>query len=154
MVDPIKQEMEIRCSIDQAFEWFTHGFGKWWPREYSWAKEAMESIGIEPKVGGRCTEIGPQGFQLDWGRVLALRPPEQLIMTWQIGPDRVPQPNPEHASTIEIVFKAESDSVTRVLFEHRDIHQHGEGAQAYRDALNSDYGWPYILRRYVDSANA
>ena len=153
MVDSITQEMEIQCSIEQAFELFTHGFGKWWPCEYSWSQAGMESIGIEPKVGGRCTEIGSKGFQLDWGRVLKWSPPERLTITWQIDPNRVPQPNPENASTIDIVFKAVSDSETEVLFEHRDIHKHGEGAQAYRDALNSEYGWPFILRRYVDSAN-
>lgn len=154
MVESINQKMEIQCSIDKAFELFTDGFGTWWPREYSWSQEGMESIGIEPKVGGRCTEIGPEGFQLDWGRVLEWRPPEQLIITWQISPNRFPQPNPQHASTIDIVFKAVSDSVTEVLFEHRDIHKHGEGAQAYRDALNSEYGWPFILSKYLDSANA
>lgn len=153
MVDSIKQKMEIQCSIDKAFELFTNGFETWWPREYSRFQAGMKSICIEPKVGGRCTEVDPEGFQLDWGRVLEQRPPEQLTFTWQIGSDRFPQLNPEHSSKIDIVFKAISDSVTEILFEHRDIHRHDEGAQAYRDTLNFEYGWPFIWNKYLDSAN-
>ena len=148
MVEPITLELQLPCSIDKAFEVFTSDFTKWWPREYSWSQEAMASIGIEPCIGGRCTETGPHGFQLDWGRVLEWQPPQKLIMTWQIGADRVPQPNPDNASIIEVVFTAIADAQTQVLFEHRDLHRHGEGAEDYRQALNSEYGWPFILEKY------
>ncbi|GAB3019488.1 hypothetical protein GCM10027098_13170 [Bowmanella dokdonensis] len=114
----------------------------------------METIGIEPKVGGRCTEVGPQGFQLDWGIVLEWRPPEQLTISWHIGPDRVPHPNPEQASTIAVAFKSVAKDKTRVVLEHRDLHKHGERAQNYRDALNSEYGWPFILNKYLGCACA
>lgn len=148
MVEPIKRELLLPCAIDKAFEVFTAGFVEWWPREYSWSQDAMESIGMEPCKDGRCTEIGPRGFQLDWGRVLEWQPPQKLVLTWQIGPDRVPQPNPDNASRIEVVFTAVSDSQTQLSFEHRDIHQHGEGAEDYRAALDSEYGWDFILEKY------
>ena len=88
-------------------------WGSWWPAEYTWAQTTLEGIAIEPKEGGRCHETGPHGFSCDWGRVVACAPPERLVFTWQISPDRTPQPDPERSSEVEVTFEA-AENGTRV----------------------------------------
>jgi hypothetical protein len=39
----------VRCTVtlpmppDRAFALFTEGFGTWWPREYTWAGDVLET---------------------------------------------------------------------------------------------------------------
>ncbi|WP_104204007.1 SRPBCC family protein [Billgrantia saliphila] len=150
--DATFHETVVPLSRRQAFHLFTELFADWWPKEYTWSQSALKTIGIEPKEGGRCTEEGPYGFQVDWGRVVVWEPPERLVLAWQIGPNRVPQPNPEHASTVEVRFSAEGPEATRLTIEHRDFRRHGEGAAEYRDGMASDWGWPFILERFRQSS--
>lgn len=70
-------------------------------------------------------------------------------MSWQISPERVPEPDPAKASEVEIHFVAEGPASTHVEFEHRGFGRHGEGAEGYLEAMGSECGWPYILDRYV-----
>ena len=108
---------------------------------------------IEPRVGGHCIEHGPNGFRLDWGTVLTWQPPERLSMLWQIGPQRVPEPNPASASTLEVNFVPKPSSKTLVQVEHRGFEKHGEAGEAYRDAMASKYGWQFVLARYAAAAS-
>lgn len=145
----IHYSMTAPVSPDQAFAIFTEGLADWWPAEYTWSQEVLETITIEPGEGGRCFERGPHGFRCDWGRVLVWEPPHRLVITWQISPKREPQPNPAKASEIEVHFEAKGVSRTRVEFEHRHFARHGEGSAKYRTILDSPQGWPYILNRYL-----
>ena len=115
---------------------------------YSWSGSSLEWIGLEPRVGGPCFERGPHGFRCDWGRVLLWQPPRRLVFTWQIGPTRVPQPDPERASEVEVTFHPQEGG-TRVELEHRHVSRHGEGGDAYRAAMGSPEGWSLILERYA-----
>jgi uncharacterized protein YndB with AHSA1/START domain len=152
--DWISHEVTVRIPQQEAFRLFTHGFASWWPPEYSWSGKALLTIGLEPFEGGRCTEHGPKGFECDWGRVLVWSPPQRLVIAWQIGPHREPQPDPENASTVEVLFISESPGTTRLLLTHRDFRRHGKGAARYRQALGSELGWPLILNRFLEAANA
>lgn len=152
-MDPICHEVAVPMSRKDTFYRFTGDFGAWWPREYTWSKEALVNIGMELREKGRCTERGPNGFQSDWGRVLVWRPPERVVLAWQIGPSREPQPNPLRASTVDIRFCSEGPDHTRVVLEHRDLDRHGGNTSAYREALTSERGWPFILRRFAEFAH-
>jgi uncharacterized protein YndB with AHSA1/START domain len=139
----------VQLPPDAAFARFTEGMADWWPPEYTWAQQSLEAIAIEPREGGRCYERGPYGFSCDWGRVLVCEPPERLVFTWQISPQRVPQPDPERASEVEVRFAGEGGSATRVELEHRAFERHGEGADGYRAAMDSPQGWPLLLERFA-----
>lgn len=147
--DSLKQTFVVPVSADRAFRVFAHEFNSWWPKEYTWSGDSLEKIEIEPGENGRCFERGPHGFECDWGRVLAWAPPHRVAFTWQIGPDRVPQPDPEKASEIEVIFKDE-DGKTRVTFVHKYFERHGKGAGDYLKGMKSPQGWPYILERYKE----
>src|SRR5690606_28375782 len=114
-----RAEVLVEIPQGQAFTRFAERLSEWWPREYSWARDTLVGFTIEPRVGGHCIEHGPNGFRLDWGTVLTWQPPERLSMLWQIGPQRVPEPNPASASTLEVNFVPKPSSKTLVQVEHR-----------------------------------
>jgi uncharacterized protein YndB with AHSA1/START domain len=151
--DAVRHTVTVETSKEHAFSVFTDGLAGWWPSEYTWAQDTLEAMIIEPWENGRCTEQGPHNFECDWGRVLAWEPPHRLVMSWQISPKRVPEPDPAKTSEVEVQFVTEGPTSTRVRFEHRNFEQHGEGAEGYREAMGSEYGWPYILDRYASAVS-
>ena len=146
---PIRHDVTVPVSTDRAFEAFTDGLAGWWPPEYTWSGDVLETIAIEPRPGGRCYERGPHRFSCDWGRVTACEPAVRLVFLWQIAPDRTPQPNPDRASGVEVRFAEEDASATRVALEHRAFERHGEQGGAYREGMASRQRWPELLRRYT-----
>jgi uncharacterized protein YndB with AHSA1/START domain len=149
--DSVNLEFNVPASADRAFKVFVHEINTWWPREYTWAGEVLEKIEIETRIQGRCFERGPHGFECDWGRVTAFDSPNRIVFTWQIAPDRVPEPNPDKASEVEVSFSEIGKQETRVKFEHRNFEKHGEHAESYKQALSSPQGWKYILDKFKDS---
>jgi len=146
---PIRRAITVEAAPDRAFAVFTEDLAAWWPSEYTWSGEVLETIGIEPREGGHCFEIGPGGFRSDWGTVLRWAPPGRLAFAWQISPERVPEPNPARASEVEVRFEPEGEAGTRVELEHRGFARHGEGAEDYRTGLDSPAGWTLLLECYA-----
>lgn len=151
-VESVRSIVTVALPAERAFAFFTEHFTLWWPREYTWGREALEEIGLERREGGFCFERGPHGFRCDWGRILAWEPPRRLVLAWQISPRHEPEPNPARASTVEITFLAETPMQTRVVLDHRDFERHGEEAAEYRAALASREGWSSILDRFRTGA--
>jgi uncharacterized protein YndB with AHSA1/START domain len=87
-----------------------------------------------------------------WGEVTHYDPPERIVFTWWIQPDRTIDQDPARASEIEVRMIDER-SLTRVEFEHRHLSRHGDGWETMREALASRQGWPMILQLYSDLAN-
>ncbi len=139
--------MNLGLSKEEAFERFVNHFNNWWPKKYTWSGQKLKFIQIEANVNGKCFEIGPHDFRLDWGRVLEFEKSNKIVFSWQISPIRVPEPDPAKGSEVEIVFK-EEDGLTKLVFEHRSFSNHGNGWRKYIEALKSEQGWPYILNRY------
>lgn len=150
MIEPVVTQLRVPRPPAEAFDLFTNHLATWWPAEYTWAQEALEELAIEPRSGGFCYEVGPYGFRCDWGRVTECVPPERLVFSWQISPGRAPVPDPAKASVVEAAFAAEDGrAATRVAVEHREFDRHGDGAAAYRDAMASEFGWPFILGQFA-----
>lgn len=148
MIAPIEETVHVDVAPQRAFDAFVRAFGQWWPVAYTWSGDALRHIAIEPFDGGRCVEIGPDRFTVDWGRVVAWDPPGHLAFTWQISADRQPIPDPDRSSIVDARFDADGDASTRVTITHRDFSRHDGDATAYRDALAADEGWPFLLQRY------
>jgi uncharacterized protein YndB with AHSA1/START domain len=147
--DHIPRSFTVAVPAERAFHAFTADFVRWWPAEYTWSGAVLQWIGMEPHTGGACYELGPEGFRCDFGRVLLWQPPHRLRFSWQIGPTRVPEPDPARASEVEVRFLAETPDRTRVELEHRHFSRHGSGAREYRAAMDSPQGWDHILHRYA-----
>jgi uncharacterized protein YndB with AHSA1/START domain len=135
-----------------AFRFFAEEFHAWWPRDYTWARDTLQWIGLEPRVGGRCYELGPHDFHVDWGRVLQWEPGQRLVLAWQVSFRREPEPNPAKASEVEIRFAEQGPSGAQVSLAHRQFERHGPDSRVYRATMASARGWPWILQRYAEAA--
>lgn len=147
-MDGIKKTISIPTNNERAFLSFVDGFNDWWPREYTWSRNTLEKIYIDGRKNGLCTEIGPFNFRCDWGRVIDYQENEKLTISWQISPKREPIPDPDQASIITLEFERVAADITIVKFWHTDFDKHGDEGENYREMLDSEMGWDYILNCY------
>ncbi|MGJ9412590.1 SRPBCC domain-containing protein [Aeromicrobium sp. CF4.19] len=148
---PIIQPVEVAVSVplapEKAYAALVGGFGRWWPREFTWSgADHLVDTGIVDEAGGAAWEIGARGVRWDFGVVLVHEPPVRIALSWQIGPDRVPVPHPDEASVVELTLTA-VDAATRVHLRHHRFEVHGELGAAYRDQM--EQAWPYALDAFV-----
>ena len=152
MIEPVRVSVIVPLTVARTFDRFARELRAWWPREYTWGQDVLQDIGMEPRDGGLCFEVGPHGFRCDWGRVLDWNPPGHLHLAWHISPRREPVPDPRHSSTVTLSFASEGLQRTTLTLIHDDFKRHGVGAPEYRAAMASPEGWPLILQRFVDAA--
>jgi uncharacterized protein YndB with AHSA1/START domain len=150
----VRRTISVAASQQRAFDVFTAKFGAWWPREYRIGPAPMLDFIMEPKVGGRWYELDEDGTQCDTGRVLAYEPPERVVLSWQLNEQWQYDPDPTHASEVEVRFIAEGPSQTRVELEHRGLERHGAGADAVRGSMDAPNGWTAVLELYATYAAA
>jgi uncharacterized protein YndB with AHSA1/START domain len=152
-VPAIRGTRTVAVPVDRAFRIFTDSFHSWWPADYHIGKAEMAQAIIEPRAGGRWYERGVDGSECDWGRVLAWEPPHRLVLTWQINGDWRYDPDPEHASEVEVRFTAAGPGQTTVELEHRLIDRL-VASQAIQAAVGGDGGWSSILDRFAAAATS
>lgn len=143
----VEAHVTVATDPDAAFGAFTAGLDSWWPREYSWGPAAVERHELEPREGGRVTEFHADGYQLDWGHVVAWDPPTRLVLHWAVGPDRVPCPDTPTRVTVQFLPDGSS---TRVVVVHDLFEAHGEAGLAYAEAMRGEHGWPHLLDCYAE----
>lgn len=149
--DRVETHVTVPVDPTAAFGAFTAGLATWWPTAYSWGPTTLDRHELEPVEGGRITEHGDAGTQLDWGRIVEWSPPDRLVLDWMIGPDRVPCP--DTPSRVTVTFE-EDGAATRVTVLHDRFDAHGEAGPGYAHALASDQGWPLILAGFATTLDA
>jgi uncharacterized protein YndB with AHSA1/START domain len=143
----LRVAVAVSVPATAAFDAFIRRIDDWWVREFTWSgRDRVDCIGIEDRLGGMAYEIGPHGFRVDWGRIVAWEPPQRLVLAWQIAPDRVPQPDPSMASEVEVHFHPDRDG-TVVDLEHRYFDRYGADGGGYLRAMTE--GWHELLDRYA-----
>src|SRR3989440_2452457 len=150
-IPAIHGTITIDVPIERAFRVFTTSFDTWWPREYHIGQTDMAEAILEPREGGRWYERGVDGSECDWGRVLAWEPPHRLVVTWQINGEWQYDPDPQHASEIEVRFTSDGPAQTTVELEHRLLDRLVAG-QALRDGITGGGGWGAILELFAKAA--
>jgi uncharacterized protein YndB with AHSA1/START domain len=143
----------VGLPVEQAFRLFTDSFGTWWPAEYHIGRADMADAILEPRPGGRWYERGVDGSECDWGRVLAWEPPHRLVVTWQINGHWQFDPDPEHASELEVRFTPDGPARTTVELEHRHLDRLVAG-QAIQDTVGRGGGWTAVLEAFAKAAEA
>jgi len=141
----VRRTITVPVSQQRAFEVFTSQLGRWWPREYSIGQSPMADFVVEPTTGGRWYEVGEDGKQCDTGRVIAFEPPVRLALAWHLNGHWQFDPDPAHASEVDVRFVVEGPAQTRVELEHRGFERHGVDAGAVLGTVDSQTGWTYCL---------
>jgi uncharacterized protein YndB with AHSA1/START domain len=153
-VEPIRKSVVVNTGIERAFELFVDKFDAIKPREHNLLSVPIAETIFEPHVGGHIYDVGTDGSQCKWARVLVYQPPSRLVFSWDIGPTWQLEPDPAKTSEVEVRFVAESESRTRVELEHRHLERHGTDWRAVAGGVDGDAGWPLYLSRYVELASA
>ncbi|MDB5431131.1 MAG: ATPase [Caulobacter sp.] len=146
---PVRKTVTVKATPARAFEVFTAGFDRWWPRSHHIGGAELKQAFIEPRVGGRWYEVNSEGAECDWGKVLAWEPPGRLMLAWQIGFDW--KYDPALVTEVEVVFTAVGEGMTRVDFEHRNLERMGANAVDARASLDNPNGWGAILQSFVET---
>ena len=147
-IPAIQGTVTVNAPIERAFRIFTESFTTWWPADYHIGQADMAEAIIEPREGGRWYERGVDGSECDWGHVLAWQPPHRLVVTWQINGQWQYDPDPEHASEVEVRFTPDGSDQTTVELEHRLLHRL-VGGEAIRDSISGGGGWSAVLAEYA-----
>jgi hypothetical protein len=144
---PIRRSLRVKASRQKAFDTFVGRMGSWWLKTHSLVESGQKDVVIEPRAGGRWYEIGNDGGEKQWGRVLAWDAPDRVLLAWQLNAEWTYDPDFE--TTVEVRFTGDGDH-TVVDFEHRDLERFGDKAEAVRGAYDTgmDGGWRQLLAGY------
>jgi uncharacterized protein YndB with AHSA1/START domain len=149
MTDPIRRSVVVNLGIEQAFALFVERFDAIKPREHNLLAVPIAHTVFEPREGGHIYDVGVDGSECRWSRVLAFEAPERILFSWDIGPTWQIETDLDKTSEVEVRFAAESDTRTRVELEHRNLDRHGDGWRSVADGIGGDAGWPLYLSRYI-----
>lgn len=148
-IAPVRKNIRVRASQAHAFDVFTAGLDRWWPRKASIGTAPMKAMMMEPRLGGRWYEVGEDGSQATVGKILLWDPPNCFVLSWDINSHW--KPDTTVGSEVEVRFTADGPDATLVELEHRGFERMGAeaGASLRRDV---DGGWPGILEGFRTTA--
>ena len=148
-IAPVRKSIRVKASPEHAFEVFTSGLARWWPRDKGIGKMPMKTAVMEPRLGGRWYELAEDGSQATVGKIVVWEPPKRFVMTWDINSQW--KPDTTVSSEVEVKFIADGANATRVELEHRKFEQMGAeaGASMRKDV---DGGWLGMLERFKSEA--
>jgi uncharacterized protein YndB with AHSA1/START domain len=150
MPAPVRKSVRVNAPPDRAFEVFTTGIGRWWPKSHHIGASELETHVIEPKAGGRWYERGVDGVECEIGRVLLWEPPARLVLGWQLTADWKYDRN--LVTEVEVRFIPDGASATRVELEHRNLERFGDRADVLRTQIDSPEGWGGLLQLFAQAA--
>ena len=107
--DVVRKELMINASQRRAFQAFTEQMDLWWPRSHHIGKSEMKEAVLETKQGGRWYEVGVDGTECNWGKVLVWNPPHKLVLAWQITAEW--QYDPNFLTEVEVNFSEKGPKI-------------------------------------------
>ncbi len=149
-VQPVRKQIVVEAPQERAFRVFTENLDSWWPRGHHIGKAEMKSAVLEPRADGRWYEVGVDGSECNWGRVLAWEPPRRVVLSWQISAQW--QFDPSLITEVEVTFTPEGPQRTRVDLEHRHLERFGDSAEGARTSFDSPGGWSGLLGLFAEAA--
>jgi uncharacterized protein YndB with AHSA1/START domain len=149
-IAPVSKSIRVNAAPAHAFEVFTSGLGRWWPRDKGIGKLPMKTAVMETRLGGRWYELSEDGSETPVGKIIVWDPPRRFVMTWDINSQW--KPDATVNSEVEVRFIPDGNA-TRVELEHRKFEQMGiEAGESMRKDV--DGGWPGMLERFRQQAEA
>jgi uncharacterized protein YndB with AHSA1/START domain len=143
----VRKSVRVAAPQGRAFDVFTTGFGRWWPKTHHIGASEPDTFVIEPRHGGRWYERGVDGAECDIGRVLVWEPPARVVLGWQLTADWTF--DPQLLTEVEVRFIPDGADATRVELEHRCLDRFGDRADAVRKQIDAPGGWGGLLQIYA-----
>ena len=90
-IEPVRKQVRVACSVEEAFRLFVEDIGSWWPVEVH-SRAAHDQFGggvtvtrvvFERRVGGRLYEVTSEGAEGSWAEVVVYEPPARLVLAWK-----------------------------------------------------------------------
>lgn len=151
-IAPVKKSVIVKTTPAHAFEVFTAGIDRWWPKDRHIGESPATRAIIEPRAGGRWYTEHTDGGEVTSGHVLAWEPPHRVVFSWEINGDWKPEPNRAFASEVEVRFTSK-DGGTLVELEHRKFERMaGDGGAKMHGAVEG--GWVGVLALFSAAAES
>ncbi len=147
-IAPVRRTIVVAATPEHAFQVFTDGIDRWWPKTHRLGGIPITESIIEPFVGGRWFTRRADGTDVTVGHVRAWDPGQRFIVGWEISADWKPEPRVALSSEVEVRFIAEGAKSTRIDLEHRDFERMGE-ADGTTMRTQVDGGWPTLLNLFA-----
>jgi uncharacterized protein YndB with AHSA1/START domain len=142
LIEPIRMEVLVKRSPEDAFSLFTSRMTAWWPMQrFTFGPGRTHEVLMDPYVGGRFYERYRDGGEFTIGEVLAWDPPQRVVFTWR-GQWSMP-------TEVTVEFIPEGPLVTRVQLEHSAWERLGGDGLELRNRYAN--GWPAVLAAFVGS---
>ena len=152
-IAPVRKSIVVGASPQRAFEVFTTGIDRWWPKTHGIGMTAITKSVIEPFQGGRWYTAHADGTEVVIGHIRVWDPGKRFVVGWEIS--RGLEAGCAHRAGLRGRGAASARKVrgTRVDLEHRDFQRMGEEpGQKMRTGV--DGGWPGILEFYAAEMDA
>src|SRR5574339_566040 len=92
-IAPVRKTVTVETSQADAFDVFTNGIDRWWPKEHHVGKTPVVKEAMEPRQGGRWYSVHEDGGEVNNGHFLVWDPPRRLVVSWEINGKWQPEPN-------------------------------------------------------------
>jgi Activator of Hsp90 ATPase homolog 1-like protein len=138
---PITHEYRLDSSPAHAFATYAERIGEWWDPRYSANADTLETVAIEPRVGGRVYARHSDIGEHDWGEVTVWEPGAHLVHTFSLAQD------PQHPSEVAVEFVRDGQGCT-LRFAH------GGWTEANVSAREKFSDWRVMLDRFAALADS
>jgi len=150
-IPPVVKTLTVNAAQAHAFDVFTGGIDRWWPKSHALSPSPLVKSVIEPRQGGRWYTVHEDGGECVVGTMRVWEPPHRIVFGWDINAQW--QPDATVGSEVEVIFTAQGPDVTLVQLEHRKFEALGqEGGQKMRDGVGGPGGWSGILELFKTEA--
>jgi uncharacterized protein YndB with AHSA1/START domain len=150
-LDPVRKTIRVNAAPAHAFDVFTTGLTRWWPRDHGIGKKPIQKVMMESRLGGRWLEIAEDGTQTNVATIILWEPPHRMVMLWQINAQW--KPDPTMKSEVDVRFSPDGPNATLVELVHHKFETMGAeaGASMRHDV---DRGWPALIERFAQEVDA
>ena len=100
----VTTSITVDAPIDVAFSVFTEDMASWWPPDHHILQAPLASMVFEPRAGGRVYDVGEDGTECQWARVLVHEPPHRVVFSWDISLQWQVESDPDRTSEVEVTL--------------------------------------------------
>jgi len=111
-IAPVRKSIRVKASQAHAFEVFTSGIARWWPRTHSIGDTPVKAVVMETRLGGRWYQLCEDGSQATVGKILRWEPPHSFVVSWDVNSQW--KADTTVSSEVEVRFVADGPDATLV----------------------------------------